>query len=1660
MFHKNKKTILIASIGIILASFSTYLVILGYKTLNTIPTFATETSKAKAAGAEVQNDIQALPTSNLTDQGENYEITDSKANGPTIQVKKEGEEKITPAPEDNFVVDFPKEYSKKIQIKLDEQRSFSMTDSNGDGFNLNLFSTKQDIKTENPISQSDPLLQKENPKRQDILQYQDQQKRKSIYYTYQRDTQKQQRKVKNWIVYNNGNGTEKEQYSFENVKLKKNSNGDIEGFYFGQQDVKNEEVKAQVDSNLFERAKIALQKDEGADIEKGNKQPDFIIPRPYFVDAQKNKTNLDWELDSENSKISLNFSVQKSQYPLALDPTISFVAPGISSEGMTITGEASSYFGSSNDFYGRNYSAIAVADFNGDGKDDLVVGAYGYNSSLGRVYVFYGDNSVPTTAAGADVIINGVAGSAFFGDSVGVGDFNADGKNDLVIGYSQYSTYSGRVYILNGNGAGNFGTVACTGSSPLVCNSANANVIISGEATSNYFGSSFAVGDFNGDTKTDLAIGAYRFSGNTGRVYVFYSSRLTGASQILLSLASSVSNADVVLTGNANNDSFGSGLAAGDLNADGKTDLISSSPQSNPNYGYVYVFYNGAIVTKNATGADFVIAGESGIYEFGESILFSDLNNDGKLDLIASGGSVSGTGKIYIFYNDGVYPALSSAADFVITDAAVTDKDFAVKIVAGDFDGDGKKDLATYQYKWSGGSNVKIFYNDGSMPNNGDYADVMISAAPGDFGYFGLNMAVMDINNDGRVDLLCSTQWPSTGFVYAFYSNNGFKESGKVIKNSYVNDFATDGYFGRSLAAGDFNADGKTDLAVGMTLNGAGTSGRVYIFYNDGSMSNVSGGADVMISDVYASFNFGASIGAGDFNSDGNMDLLVTDQYYSSSTGRVYIFYNDGSYPTFNSAADLIIAGEATNNYFGASFAIGDFNGDIKTDLAVGAYGYNPGSMADAGRVYVFYNAPYQTLAANADAILTGEVINAGRFGYSLAAGDFNGDTKTDLAVGADYYNNGTNHGRVYIFHNGNVTTRNADTASAIIQGANSFNTFGARITAGDFNADGKTDLAVGDSGTNYLYLFYNNSGAYPATTAGANAYIYNFFISYSNVFAGDFNADGKTDLAVGYYGYNSNVGRVYLFYADGTNNFGTAVCSGTPSSCSANNGDVIIDGTIANGYFGGSFAAGDFNADGKNDLVVGGYGYSYPIGRVYIFNSKGSYPATSAGADFSISNTVNYDKFGYALAAGDFNGDSRVDLVVGSPGYAGSTGRVYFFYNSGKAPTSTNADTNITGENVGDFFGGALMTGDFNADTKTDLSVGAYGFSTNTGRAYVFNNDNNLPALAANADSIITGEAANNYFGNTLAVGDFNGDTKTDLAVGAYGFSTNTGRAYVFKSARLTSGSQVLLSLSNLSNADIIITGETTSNYLGSAFGVGDFDFDTKTDLAVGAYGFSTNTGRTYLFYSSTHLTSGSQLLLPLTTISNADANITGEATNNFFGAAFTVGDFNNDSRDDLVVGAYRYNNYNGNGRVYIFYNGTYPALAASASWLLTASSNFAFGGTLLAGDFNLDGKKDLLVGSERSQLRNDLWVYFNDGSLPTVGAQTYADMKFSGDAINGSAFGTAAVMSDFNGDGADDFAVGAYGSESVYYFITKNLKPEGILRGAARVRGAGRFR
>lgn len=263
-----------------------------------------------------------------------------------------------------------------------------------------------------------------------------------------------------------------------------------------------------------------------------------------------------------------------------------------------------------------------------------------------------------------------------------------------------------------------------------------------------------------------------------------------------------------------------------------------------------------------------------------------------------------------------------------------------------------------------------------------------------------------------------------------------------------------------------------------------------------------------------------------------------------------------------------------------------------------------------------------------------------------------------------------------------------------------------------------------------------------------------------------------------------------------------------------------------------GSCQAGfsvSFSQNGKK-LLIGAVGSWYWQGQLYNYDTDNNqaYVSTQEGPPDDDDSYM-----GYSTAVGDFDGDGEDDYVVGIPKGAAHLGKVALF-----TQNLTNIN-NITGEQIGAYFGASLAVTDLNKDGKDDIIVGAPfysdfdGLDYDIGRVYIYYQSVSNEFKAHKRD-ILEGEHSKSRFGMALTrLGDINWDGYNDLAVGApYGGKDGNGAVYIYHGSKkgiITQVSQVVL-------AKDLATGLST---FGSALSGGwDQDKNLYPDLVVGAYG------------------------------------------------------------------------------------------------------------------------------------------------------------------------------------------------------------------------------
>ena len=436
---------------------------------------------------------------------------------------------------------------------------------------------------------------------------------------------------------------------------------------------------------------------------------------------------------------------------------------------------------------------------------------------------------------------------------------------------------------------------------------------------------------------------------------------------------------------------------------------------------------------------------------------------------------------------------------------------------------------------------------------------------------------------------------------------------------------------------------------------------------------------------------------AADYDGDGFQDLAVGVPYENLEgadvAGAVNVLYGTSTGLTaegnqlWHQDSPGILGEVETGDSFGTVLAPADFDGDGFSDLAITIRDEDVGEEILAGAVAVLYGSA-GGLTAEGNQLWTrdspgvkGEASIAEGFGFSLAAGDFNADGYADLAAGTpwDHVN-----GELY-----------AGSLNVLYGSASGLTAEGDQLWTQD--SSGVEDVAEEDDG----------------------------FASFLT--SGDFNGDGLSDLAVGV----GHEGLDHIEHAGAVNVlFGsTAGLSPAGDQFWHQDSPGILGEADHDEDFGWfSLSSGDFDGDGFGDLAVGLFGEE--VGGDAFAGAVNVFYGSSAGLSSEGNQLWNQDspgvesdadiveRFGYDLAAGDFDGDGFADLGIGVYGEwvrANNAGAVNVLYGSGSGLSS--AGDQLWHQNVpgiasepeeGDYFGTTVAAGDWGNGTADDLAVGA----------------------------------------------------------------------------------------------------------------------------------------------------------------------------------------------------------------------------------------------------------------------------------------------------------------------------------------------------------------
>ncbi|CAF0890611.1 unnamed protein product [Adineta steineri] len=1197
--------------------------------------------------------------------------------------------------------------------------------------------------------------------------------------------------------------------------------------------------------------------------------------------------------------------------------------------------------------------SLVVSDLNNDDKLDIIVANHGTDN----VGIFFGHGNGSFEAQ--FIISTGYESQPY---SVAVHDLNNDTYMDIVVACSGLNT----IDVLLGFGNGSF------------------TIPYKYSTNSNSFPLSLAIGDFDNDTQLDIAVANY--DNKSVGIFFGYGNGYFTDQVIFFSV-----------TYNFNPYS----IAAGDFNGDNRLDIAVV----NNDYNYVDIvltYRNYTFLSQNTYS--------TGIQSYPYSVAVADFNNDKQLDIVVANYGTNNIG-IFLGYGNGTF---SSQTTYSTGDNS---QPFSVTI--GDFNNDQQLDIVVANF---GANNIGIFlgYGNGSFSSQTTYSTGWGSSPP--------DVAAGDFNNDGQLDIAVVNYGGWNMGIFLGYGNGTF-----FNQQTYPTGYLS---YPRAIALGDFNNDSRLDIAV---INYYGVNIGVFLGYGNGTFADQitysvpSGTApyEIAIGDVnnddhqdiiiivdYSNtlvifFGYGngtffkgnsystgsgsdpTSITVGDFNNDNQLDIVVTN----CLTNNVVIFIGkgDGNFPnqrTYSTGdnscpyavavgyinndniLDIVVADDSMNMigvFLGSSYitgiledtystgssphphglALGDFNHDGQLDIAIANY-----VLSNVGVLLGHTNGtfPLQTVFSTGDL----------SFPTSVAVDDLNNDNELDIIVA----NSATeNVGILYGYGNGSFASLNMYSIGV--------GSAPQAVTIGDFNNDKKLDIAVIDSGTDRVVtLIKYDTGSFQkqitfSTGTGSTP---------RPVAVADLNNDGWLDFVSG---NSDNVG-VFLGLGNGIFSNQTTYSTGMGSlpisvTIVDLNNDSYLDIVAANlytfnvgiflGFGDGTFTdqttfytgyytgptgviSADFNNDGRLDIAVA-LQFSGQMGVLLGYGNGTLSPIVI----YSIgSNAVSL-----SIATGDFNNDNRLDIVVSNLGL----NSISIFYGNGDG-TFSNLINYTTGSSSYPTY---VVVRDLNNDSILDIGVANSG-TDNIGVFF-----GNVNHSFYDQITFSTGIGSNPH---AFVVEDFNNDNQLDIAFVNFG----TNRLGVFlQCINGTFFDQLTYS-----------TGENSQPY---DLAVGDFNNDKRLDIVVTNFG-ADNIGMFFGYVNEDFL--------------NAPAYSTGFSSQV---TSIAVGDFNNDTRLDVVITNNATNNVKvifGSGYGTFLYDITYSTGNASQPCSVSVA------------DLNNDNRLDFVIANSGI---NTISIFLSNGT------GTFSNQINYSTGVSSQPY--SVVILDFNNDTQLDIAVASYGTSHI---------------------------
>lgn len=1001
-----------------------------------------------------------------------------------------------------------------------------------------------------------------------------------------------------------------------------------------------------------------------------------------------------------------------------------------------------------------------AGDFNGDGFNDILVGAPDGPSGDGDVFVVFGTDAGfgATVTAASGLRINGADGGDGLGRGISnAGDINGDGIDDIIVSAPYDDNAGGEAagrsfVIFGGAGFGNgqvFDIATIDGTNGFVIDGDQEGIGFADGAGA----SVSAGGDINGDGRADLVVGAFGSDAggtqDSGTTYVIFGPSfdavLSVTGNIIIDDADSAAGTVSFVEDGAGFLGTFSVIDA-DVDADGDQDivwdfLIDQATEFDP-------LTQGEVITQTYT-------------------LTYDDGDGATVDEVVT---VTITG-----VNDGPV-----AAD----DTAVTDEDTAVVIdvLLNDLDVDAGDVLTVTAVSTPG---------NGSVVDNGDGT---ITYTP-DADFFGSDTFTYDVSDStGATDTATVTVTVNSVIDPINAVAMSAVQAGGNGSGFIINGITSGDQSGVSVSdAGDVNGDGFDDIVVGAYF-ADGAAGQSYVVFGkaDGAVINLSdidqasGVGGFAIDGGGTDPRSGFSVdGAADINGDGLDDLIISSYQEGPNglgSGQAFVVFGKSGdtgrvdLGALAAGEGFAINGAAADDFAGFSVStISDVNGDGLDDLIVSSAFADVGGSPDAGKVHVVFGKADDTdielsaivPAAGLGFEIIGEQTNEQLGNKVSNAGDFNNDGIEDLIISAPNFDGGVGaEGRAFIVF-GKADDAQVDVANIAaglgggiaLEAGTVGDYLGTSVSdAGDFNGDGIDDIIVGASGVNTngadagaAYIIFGRVGGALtpidiATLGAADGIIINGADAGDNIgksvsSAGDVNGDGFEDVIIGGDGIDTaggNTGGAFVIF--GTSSTATIELSGIEAGGA---GGFLIEGVDSGDFTGGNDVSGggDINGDGFDDLIVtaknAGPGGNATAGETtVIFGGEliGANDANIVG-DAAANILIGSDDFDDRIIGGA--GDDTIDGGGGDDYLSGGGGADVFVFNDG--------DGNDVIRGFGDISGGIGVDEiDFDAATFGFIDFGDVQAAMTTvglNTLLTLDADDSILFLDRDIDSFVAGE-------------------------------------------------------------------------------------------------------------------------------------------------------------------------------------------------------------------------------------------------------------------------------------------------------------------------------